>query len=161
MTHVRSALWQQTHRDVAREVEEVITLYHDGRPFFDEMDRRMREKYVQVAYTLAQECYGAQLVTTSGRFGDELNRQLAPSDLLRFPGGLRYVDPPPMHIPTGKVYVFIDDSCYKGRTFRRVASAITAAGSLVIGAFILYDGAAEAIPGIVSLYRWRDRPSFA
>lgn len=148
---------EELRRRIAREVEEVRALYYEGRPFFDEMDRRMREGYAADAVTLARELFGPLPLVTTGRFGDAVAAVTGPERTLRFPGGLRHAEPPPMAIPAGVRYAFVDDSCYKGRTFGRVRRAVEAAGSEVVGGLVLYDGAAVPLDGLRSVYRWRER----
>lgn len=142
---------------ISAEVEEVRHLFWEGRPFFDEIDERMRTRYAGEAVALARSLWGDQYLVTSGRFGEHIESVIGPGRVLRFPGGLRHADPPPMEIPSGRSYAFVDDSCYRGRTFGRVRRAIEAAGSRVIGGVVLYDGAATPLPGLVTVYRWRER----
>lgn len=161
-SRVLSPLTLATQARIADEVEAVLREYRGGRAFFDAMDARMRLSYAATALKLAEERYGTHPIATSGRFGNALAEQCPNLQVehLRFIGGLRHVEvPSDMFIPSGRQYVFLDDSCYLGRTFYKVRKAIETAGSTVVGALILYDGAAEPLGGVESIYRWRDRPS--
>lgn len=154
--HVSPA-WQQ----VSTLVERVLVEYKDGTEFFDELDRNFRSP---TWFTLLTEfaglpaCWPASTkVAVSGKFGVEFSRFWTRNEVVLFPGNLRHEELGPIELKPGG-YIFLDDTCYRGRTFAQIDKAVKRAGGILDQGYVLYDGAAHTLERIKGIYRWRDRP---
>lgn len=173
MTHTYDALWGKTADTVSGVVAELLSRFSGGTPFFDALDEHLRDEYYFSALiTKAIEEYPeVERIVVSGRFGkvfapwllhsqwshyfppalivdgDLRHKQLAPimADLSR--GGYRHID------DSSPRYVFIDDSCYRFRTYEQVKRRIGDAGGKVIGMAVLYDGSRDE-QWVPSFYRY-------
>lgn len=153
---------------MASVVKELEIRHGGGTAFFDALDERLREPYWYRAlllryldeYGMVQPVASGRAVTAergrpyfavSGKFGEGFAGWLAGSEWGRyvhpvtvFPGNLRHTVLPKLTVDlTGRQYVFLDDSYYRGRTYGQIARRIAEAGGGVLGPLVLYDGSPE------------------
>jgi len=143
-------------------VEELVAVHGGGQEYFSALDLRVREdKQVKLALEqMAYALFGPVWFTVSGAFGQSFQRQWKGRPVLWLDGSLRNVERIPLLKPEvvqGKHFVFLDDSFFRGRTYRVVRRCIEESGGRVLGAVVAYDGSLEPHKDVYSLYRWRDR----
>lgn len=135
----------------------------DGTPFFDAMDLALSTEYwfaVQLNRYFGLRDSSLRIVV-SGEWGRQFRSLvMGPSrwpylSPLVLPGGLRHNDLAPLELDlTGHRFVFLDDSCYKGRTRDKIRQRIREAGGDVAATLVIYDGSVKPIRGIAGLWRW-------
>ena len=170
---LQGVLAAQAEEALAAVAKELEIRHGGGTPFFEALDERMRDDYWYRALLLRYlDTYGEQhepidvteiggpprfitgdrpYIAVSGKFGQGFAGWLAGSEWGRyvppvavFPGDLRHNVLPKLDQDlTGRQYVFMDDSYYKGRTYGQISRRIVEAGGGVLGAIILYDGSPE------------------
>ena len=135
--------------------------YTGGTPFFDALDKSLRDPYWYRALLLRYyDCFPtAPRIVVSGAFGIGFAAWLAESEWGRYmppplvlPGDLRHGVLPPLvtYFPPGKQFAFLDDSYYKGRTYGQIKARIEERGGEVLGALVLYDG--SPAPAVASSF---------
>jgi hypothetical protein len=151
-------------------VDILLKKHGGGTPFFDELDKTLRNPYFYLAlYRSAERSHGLAFsfdgVAVSGEFGRGFVKwmrgsavQSVPAYL--YPGDLRHNPERALEkqYPSlkGKHIAFIDDSVYKGRTFRAVLDAVERDGGYICGPFVLYDGSRGMVADTHSFYRYFD-----
>jgi hypothetical protein len=163
---------QQAGRALAAMVNELEIRYTGGTRFFDALDERLREPFwFNAVLDKAHSLYGSQYgIAVSGEFGKRFRRWLSEDHLaygasshgvpIVFPGDLRHATLTDdfirnLDIDNGEQFVFVDDSYYKGRTYRQVKAAIEKRGGACDYIVVLYDG--STTPAIVpSLFRYHE-----
>lgn len=140
-----------------------------GTEFFDRMDAVLSSDYFyQVQLDRFLEQHPDKYIVVSGKWGYGFTNWMMKYHVRSFwhmlsstpfPGGLRHNDLPPlnMDLRTGE-YVFLDNSCYRGRTRDKIASRIQECGGELIDSLILYDGSIEPLAGVKGLYRYHEMP---
>lgn len=136
----------------------------DGTPFFDAMDD----------WLCAREWYALQLdrfidrlsdsdIVVSGEWGrrfsqwydEQYGSQPDVPYVLVLPGGLRHGELPPLGMNLLKRrFIFLDNSCYKGRTRNKIKQGIEDAGGRLVTSLVLYDGSIDPIEGISGIFRY-------
>lgn len=155
--------WGSLLRDVARRVEAEVG---DGSAFFDRVDLELRDRfwyraqwqrYALMAASTALSLPRVSLPVVSGAWGRGFVRAYPKWGALVLPGELRHADLPPIEEDlSGKSFVFLDDSCYLGRTRDKIRDRIAEAGGELRASLVLYDGSATGIDGMEGLYRYHD-----
>lgn len=162
MTQLFEQTWQvQLAGDrLARLTKHIEETVGDGTPFFDTMDETLQETYwLQVQYLRYLDSQYANLnLVVSGKWGEMLEKYLMPRSpryVLKVRGGLRHGELPPLDVDlTAQRFLFLDDSCYKGRTRDKIAQRIQEAGGELVYSYVLYDGSIDPIPGIEGVFRY-------
>lgn len=165
------------HPRIHEVVEEVRSVYPGGQPFFTTLDASLRRpEFFRLAFdqvknsvpTYRRTERGTWVpddarIVVSGKFGEAMRDWLWKEhqiDALLIEGDVRHGGLTPLgrdRVLKGSLYVFIDDSLYRGRTRAAVAARLDDVGAGLIRSVVLYDGAHEPVPSVDSLYRWRDR----
>lgn len=146
-------------------VNEVTEKHGDGTPFFDALDEALCEDYWYVVELNRYfELRDPSLrIVVSGKWGRGFVKFLGTptrwtSTPLVLPGGLRHEDLAPIDVDlTGQRFVFLDDTCYKGRTRNKIRERIEEAGGELVTGLIIYDGAKLPLKGLYGLWRWHGR----
>jgi len=134
----------------------------DGTAFFDAMDDWLcDERWYRYQFNrYAESCssFGSHekpRIVVSGQWGRLFAAWLDIPTVLVLPGGLRHNDLPPLDMDlTGQTFVFLDNSCYKGRTRDKIRNRIEEAGGRLAYSFVLYDGSLTPIDQMEGLYRY-------
>lgn len=164
------------HPRVHEVVEEVRGHYPGGRPFFTMLDASLRRpEFFRLAFDAAGHAPHYRrgergtwvpsdpTIVLSGKFGEAMHAWLWKAhqiDSLLVEGDVRHGGLTPIgrdRVVRGSLYVFIDDSLYRGRTRAQIGARLDDVGAKLIKSVVIFDGAHEDIPGVESLYRWRDR----
>lgn len=138
----------------------------DGTRFFDAMDDWLcstdwyslqLDRYLDRA--MDHLYVGTPDIVVSGEWGRRFAKWYAlrwtTPEVLVLPGGLRHGDLPAFDIDLSlRSFVFLDNSCYRGRTREKINNRITGAGGRLVDTLVLYDGSRERIPGISGMYRY-------
>lgn len=164
------------HPRIHEVVEQVRAVYPGGQPFFTTLDASLRRpEFFRLALDQAkisplyrQSERGTYVpedptIVLSGKFGEAMRDWLWKEhqiDALLVEGDVRHGGLTPLgrdRVLKGGLYVFIDDSLYRGRTRAQIGARLSDVGGKLIRSVVLYDGAHEPVPNVDSLYRWRDR----
>lgn len=79
----------------------------------------------------------------------------ATPEVLVLPGGLRHNELPPLEVNLSlRSFIFLDNSCYKGRTRDKIRAGIEKVGGRMVDTLVLYDGSREPIDGITGVFRY-------
>lgn len=130
----------------------------DGSPFFDRMDALL----CQPRWYIVQRSRFHDLkpdpdvrIVVSGQWGFGFDRWANESTILVLPGGLRHGSLGPIFENlSGQSFVFLDNSCYLGRTRGKIRDRIEEAGGRLLTTLVIYDGSHTPIEGITGLYRY-------
>jgi hypothetical protein len=145
-----------------------------GTPFFDRMDALLSSDYfydIQLErFTFKYEtALPTPRIIVSGKWGYGFKNWVwryapfLPIPML-VPGGLRHDDLPvssrfviftPGNYKDQR-FVFLDNSCYLGRTRDKIKTRIEEAGGELIDSLILYDGSVSPIEGMKGLFRYHE-----
>jgi len=166
-TWARGLSWQpgfdQTAKDLAILAKNVEDRYVGGTPFFDSLDEALRSDHwfqplrMWYEHTHTRNFGVWPDIALSGAFGQRFAaylRENGTHNTYVFPGNLRHVDLDALPIDlTGHRFVFIDDSCYRGRTYGKIKRRIEEAGGTMLDGMVLYDGS-PLPPFLPSFYRY-------
>lgn len=144
-------------------VNRLLEQYIGGQIFFTELDKAVKfdSLILKQLVTKIEEEYDEDVLTiASGEIGLAMHNLGVPVDFL-VPGGLRH-NPSKINLAPfanrirGRIFVFIDDSYFSGRTALVVKEEIERLGGVFLGSVVAYDGAREKDPSVDSLYRYYD-----
>jgi hypothetical protein len=146
-----------------------------GTEFFDRMDAVLSSDYFyQIQHDRFMNRYGflapAPTIVVSGKWGYGFKnwayRYAQWIDPKWVFGGLRHNDLPNIGSPMdlvffdgnydGREFIFLDNSCYLGRTRDKIEARIKEAGGELLHTLVLYDGSVEPLPRIEGLFRYHD-----
>lgn len=145
--------------------------FEGGTEFFDRIDALLSSDYfyaVQLRRFTEKYDPSEHRIIVSGKWGFGFkNWMMKYIPEVRFPvlvpGGLRHNELPVKNSFIdfsmkdrfiGRKFVFLDNSCYRGRTRDKIASRLAEAGAELVDSFVLYDGSVEEIDGIEGLWRY-------
>lgn len=149
-----------------RKVNSLLDKYIGGEIFFDELDDAIRTdddiiKGLLRLSTEIRDVYPLEntRIVVSGKTGYAVRDWGWDADIL-LPGGLRKMDDIPAgfieRVEKGRLYFFIDDSYFSGRTESVVREIIERGGGIFSGSIVAYDGCHEKKDNLWSLYRYYD-----
>ena len=158
----QTALEVRIYQRLSRAVSDFEWLYTGGTPFFDNLDEYASRIFPEdhIKWFMEKYTEPRPLIVCSGRYGNSLKTHerwtiVVDQPFLWVPGGLRHEDlaPFPMKL-TDKEYVFLDDSCYRGRTRDKIRQRIEQAGGTLINSMVLYDSSVKSLPNFDVIYRY-------
>lgn len=131
-----------------------------GEAFFTELDERIRTPFFFRA--LVATLPTQSVVVVSGKFGVLFERYLLKSGLsiqcIRVNGSLRKGQPLIIHsnkkLLSTKDIIFVDDSFYSGKTFRKIENAVLLKHGSIASGTVIYDGSKVKDSRISSFYRY-------
>ena len=147
-----------------QKVNSLLDKYIGGEIFFDELDDAIRtddeiiKRLLRVS-TAIRDTYPFEntRIVMSGKTGYAIKEWGWDADIL-LPGGLRKMTDAPLdfakQVEAGKIYFFIDDSYFSGRTESVVKEIIERGGGIFGGSIVAYDGCHEVKKNVWSLYRY-------
>lgn len=145
-----------------QKVNSLLDKYIGGEIFFDELDAAIRtddEIIKGLLHLSATICSDSARIVMSGKTGYTIKEWGWDADVL-LPGGLRKMVDVPLdfskQIEKGKVYFFVDDSYFSGRTESVVKEIVECGGGIFGGSIVAYDGCHEKRGNVWSLYRYYD-----
>lgn len=144
-------------------VRTLLEQYGGGTPYFDALDSHLRQPENLV---IVQALFrNVENVVLSGSFGYNFLGLLAagkvhvPGSIVVLNGGLRHGITPRQVMSRGpirnKLFTFIDDSYYKGRTLRSVQEYLSRFDALVMNTRVAYDGSQSDPENLYALYTYR------
>ena len=150
-----------------QKVNSLLDKYIGGEIFFDELDDAIRtdDNIIKgLLHLSAPICslpvFGNEnntRIVMSGKTGYAIKEWGWDADIL-LPGGLRKMTDAPLdfakQVEAGKIYFFVDDSYFSGRTESVVKEIIECGGGIFGGSIVAYDGCHEVKKNVWSLYRY-------
>lgn len=152
-----------------QKVNSLLDRYIGGEIFFDELDDAIRTdddiikgllhlSAVICSKPIFQNENNTRIVM-SGKTGYAIKDWGWDADIL-LPGSLRKMVDAPLcfskQVEKGKIYFFVDDSYFSGRTESVVKEIIEHGGGFFGGSIVAYDGCHEKRSNVWSLYRYYD-----
>lgn len=127
----------------------------DGSLFFDSIDDYVRNNKDILNKISSMSSYS---IICSGKMAQSMI-DAGINVVVVTPGGIRksrQIDLTPQKSEiTGKVFSFIDDSYYRGRTYRKIKKEITRLGGSIAEVIVAYDG--DCLENeVISLVKYRD-----
>lgn len=146
---------QEMQQRVVPMVEHCIQKYEGGEKYFDNLDGLIKND-LELLYSFTEFAVRqskTKTVIVSGEIGSYLTKIIPKNvNLICVPGGLRKeVMLNPISCDKG---IFIDDSFYSGKTYKKVKSAVELGGGTLCGAYVFYDGSLARDKEVFSLYRY-------
>lgn len=152
-----------------RKVNSLLDKYIGGEIFFDELDDAIRtdDSIIKGLLHLSTVIRSNSIfwnenntrIVMSGKTGYAIKEWGWGADIL-LPGGLRKMNDTPLdfseQVEDGKVYFFVDDSYFSGRTESVVKEIIECGNGIFGGSIVAYDGCHEKKKNVWSLYRYYD-----
>lgn len=150
-----------------QKVNSLLDKYIGGEIFFDELDDAIRTDDEIIKRLLHLSAVICSLpvweneentrIVMSGKTGYAIKEWGWDADIL-LPGGLRKMTDAPLdfakQVEAGKIYFFVDDSYFSGRTESVVKEIIEHGGGIFGGSIVAYDGCHEVKRNVWSLYRY-------
>ena len=148
-------------------VNSLLDKYIGGEIFFDELDdairtddeiiKRLLHLSTVIRSSSVWENENNTRIVMSGKTGYAIKEWGWNADIL-LPGGLRKMTDAPLdfakQVEAGKIYFFVDDSYFSGRTESVVKEIIEHGGGIFGGSIVAYDGCHEVKRNVWSLYRY-------
>ena len=145
-------------------VEDLIKEHDGGENFFEALDDSIRDKeYIDQLYDMflkdceeenADPSYYA--IVVSGKFGIYFQKEYPGLNAILVNGGLRHDDimdlTPFADDINGRVFVFLDDSFYNGRTAKKIGLGLIDHGGRLERVYVVYNGSKNR--NIRSLYSY-------
>lgn len=143
-------------------VNKLLEQYIGGQIFFTELDKAVKfnKEILLQLVDAVKERYPHCLTIASGEIGLSMHNLGVNIDYI-VPGGLRF-EPEKINLKpfaeniNNKLFVFIDDSYFSGKTALVVKEEIEKYGGTLLGAYVAYDGSKEKNHFVNSLYRYYD-----
>ena len=153
--------------EMIQKVNSLLDKYIGGEIFFDELDDAIRtddniiKGLLHLSATICSlPVFGNEnntRIVMSGKTGYAIKEWGWDADIL-LPGGLRKMTDAPLdfakQVEAGKIYFFVDDSYFSGRTESVVKEIIECGGGIFGGSIVAYDGCHEVKKNVWSLYRY-------
>ena len=150
-----------------QKVNSLLDKYIGGEIFFDELDDAIRtdDNIIKgLLHLSAAICsmpvFGNEnntRIVMSGKTGYAIKEWGWDADIL-LPGSLRKMTDAPLdfakQVEAGKIYFFVDDSYFAGRTESVVKEIIERGGGIFGGFIVAYNGCHEVKKNVWSLYRY-------
>lgn len=150
-----------------QKVNSLLDKYIGGEIFFDELDdairtddeiiKRLLHLSTVIRSSSVWENENNTRIVMSGKTGYAIKEWGWDADIL-LPGGLRKMTDIPLdfakQVEAGKIYFFVDDSYFSGRTESVVKEIIERGGGIFGGSIVAYDGCHEVKKNVWSLYRY-------
>ena len=150
-----------------QKVNSLLDKYIGGEIFFDELDdairtddeiiKRLLHLSTVIRSSSVWENENNTRIVMSGKTGYAIKEWGWNADIL-LPGGLRKMTDAPLdfakQVEAGKIYFFVDDSYFSGRTESVVKEIIEHGGGIFGGSIVAYDGCHEVKRNVWSLYRY-------
>ena len=150
-----------------QKVNSLLDKYIGGEIFFDELDDAIRTDddiirgLLHLSATICSlpvwENEENTRIVMSGKTGYAIKEWGWDADIL-LPGGLRKMTDAPLdfakQVEAGKIYFFVDDSYFSGRTESVVKEISERGGGIFGGSIVAYDGCHEVKKNVWSLYRY-------
>lgn len=143
-------------------VNKLLEQYIGGQIFFTELDKAVKfnKEILLQLVDAVKEKYPHCLTIASGEIGLSMHNLGVNIDYI-VPGGLRF-EPEKINLEpfaeniNNKLFVFIDDSYFSGKTALIVKEEIERLGGILLGSYVAYDGSKEKNETVNSLYRYYD-----
>lgn len=151
------------NKKIFEKVNYCLEKYVGGEIFFDELDNMVKfdkEVLKEFISLVKKKCEFTKDFRTiaSGEFGLCLHNYKLPVDILAQGGlrkGVKISDLSPF-VEKGKIYFFLDDSYFSGKTAQVIKEEIERCGGVFGGCFVIYDGSQKPLHLVDSIYRYYD-----
>ena len=147
---------------IFEKVNELLEQYIGGQIFFTELDKAVKfDKEVLEELVKTAKQFDSNILTiASGEIGLAMHNLGVEINYL-VPGGLRHT-PDKINLAPfaenikGRIFLFIDDSYFSGKTATVVKEEIERLGGIFKGCLVAYDGSKSKDDNVWSLYRYYD-----